>query len=82
MKSKKETNTSQSAPSEVMIAQVQVIGGGPDEVKQVSEYLKNFVDNNDIKIKFVVSNENVELRSVDWLLAELNKLKEENERKS
>lgn len=79
MKNKKETNTSQSAPSEMMVAQVQVIGGGPDEVKQVSEYLKNFVDNNDIKIKFIVSNENVELRSVDWLLAELTKLKEEND---
>lgn len=79
MKTKKEKSTksqSQSAPSETMIVQLQVIGGGPNEVQQISQHMKKFAEDNDLKIKFIVSNDHIELRSVDWLIAELMQLKE------
>lgn len=76
MKKKTKIKESQSVPSKTMIAQLQIIGGGPDDVKKLSTYLKNFTDTNDIDIKFIVSNDKIELRSVDWLIAELTQLKD------
>jgi hypothetical protein len=77
MKKEKEMIKYQSVPSEPMIVHLQVIGGGPDEIQKVSKYMKAFANNNDINIKFIVSNENINIQSVDWMLAELHKLKGE-----
>ena len=77
MKKNSEVKEYQSAPSKIMVAQLQIIGGGPNEIKKVSTYMEKFVRENDLKIKFIVSNETIDLRSVDWLIAELTKLKEE-----
>jgi len=61
---------------EMMMVQLQVIGGGPSEVTKVSQYMKKFTDENDLNIRFIVNNDHIELRSVDWLIAELMQLKE------
>jgi len=75
-KLKKLQSASVLSKPETMIVQLQIIGGGPNEVQRVSEYMSRFEKENNLGIKFIVSNDHIELRSVDWLIAELMQLKE------
>lgn len=60
------------------IVHFQIIGGDQEDVKNLSMALNDMRKTTELDIEFLVTNENIQLRDVKWMIDELYKLYKAN----